>query len=220
MSLNPEDGSFSLSNPLKTVMTINQEGTEIDCSDNVSLHVTSLRASNLWAIEENQIKFNGVPQWKLVHDEIFRIGQHAEGWNMPDAITQCGAMHMLGGYCTTSNENLVKVFNNLPSHRRIRVQANFHFIDSWGGDTAFLKVTSGEDMGDLQYAWTDSYDYVSSRNAVNVCGRDVGDGKFNTFIDFEMAHTHSQIKLMFGSSLEQKACAASYGVSMVRIQVL
>lgn len=72
----------------------------------------------------------------------------------------------------------------------------------------------------LDYAWTDSYDYVSSRNSVNVWGRDIGEGKFNTFIDFETLHTNNQIKLVFGTSLEQDSCSASYGISSVRIYVI
>ena len=75
---------------------------------------------------------------------------------------------MLGGYCATSNENLVKVFDNIPHHTRIKVEANFHFLDSWGGETAFLRVSETEDLGTLNYVWTDSFDYISSRNAVNV----------------------------------------------------
>ena len=114
----------------------------------------------------------------------------------------------------------MKVFDNLPQHSRIKIEANFHFLDSWGGETAFLRVSDNEDLGTLNYAWTDSYDYVSARNSVNVCGRDIGDGKFNTFISFEMIHSYDQLRVMFGTSLEQKACAASYGISSFRIYVI
>lgn len=191
----------------KSVLNINSDGSAVEIQ-------------NIWKFEQSHFKYNGVPQWKLVHDELFKVGEQAEGWSIPDAVTKCGAIHMLGGYCKTSNENLIKVFDKLPSHNRIRIQVNFHFIDSWGGDTAFMKVSENEDLGTMNYAWTDSYDYVSSRNAVNVCGRDIGDGKFTSLIDIELLHNHPKIKIMFGSSLEQKACAASYGISMVRIFVI
>lgn len=98
ISMSPQDGSLRISNNEKTVMAINHEGTDINCTDNVRFRVSSIEVSNLWNIAGNQLNFNGVPQWKLVHDEIFRVGQHAEGWNIPDSITQCGAIHMIGGY--------------------------------------------------------------------------------------------------------------------------
>lgn len=220
LAMNPQSGKFQIEAGSKTVLSINQDGTEIDCRNSVVLKTFGLEIQDLWKFEDSHMKYNGVPQWKLVHDEVFKVGENAEGWSIPDAVTKCGAINMLGGYCKTSSENLIKVFDNLPAHKRIRIQANFHFIDSWGGDTAFLKVSDGEDMGTMQYAWTESYDYVSSRNAVNVCGRDIGDGKFNTLIDFELLHNHPKVKLMFGSSLEQQACAASYGISMVRIYII
>ncbi len=127
---------------------------------------------------------------------------------------------MLGGYWATSNENLVKVFDNIPPHTRIKIESNFHFLDSWGGETAFLRVSDNDDLGTLNYIWTDSYDYVSARNAVNVWGRDIGDGKFNTFISFEMMHSFDQLRVQFGTSLEQKAWAASYGISTFRIYII
>lgn len=77
-------------------------------------------------------------------------------------------MSLLGGYCRTSTQTLSKSFSNLPKHTRVRIQANFHFIDSWTGDTAYMKVTETEDMHSMAYAWTDSFDYVSTHNAVNV----------------------------------------------------
>ena len=77
-------------------------------------------------------------------------------------------MSLLGGYCRTSTQTLSKSFSNLPQHTRVRIQANFHFIDSWTGDTAYMKVTETEDMHSMAYAWTDSFDYVSTHNAVNV----------------------------------------------------
>ena len=168
IALNPADGTLRFSSAKNTIMTFNKEGTQIDCSDNVVLKTHGLEIQNQWSFSDSQLKYNGVPQWKLVHDEVFRVGEPAEGWSIPDATTKCGAIHMLGGYCKTSTENLIKVFDKLPAHQRIRIQANFHFIDSWGGDTAFLKVSEDDDMSKLAMAWTDSYDYVSSRNAVNV----------------------------------------------------
>ena len=202
------------------MMAFNKNGTEIDCSDNINFKAYEMEINSVWKFTQGHLKFEGVPQWKLIHDEIFKYGSYAEGWSLPEATTKCGAVHMLGGYCKTSSEHLAKTFSELPVHKRIRIQANFHFIDSWGGDTAYLRVSEEDDMKDLNYVWTESYDYVSSRNAINVCGRDIGDGKFNVFIDVELAHTHNQIKLLFGSSLEQDSCSASYGISSIRIYVI
>jgi hypothetical protein len=166
--LNPETKNFNLYNGAKSVMGFNSDGTEINCNNDVTLKISAIEVQNLWTIGGGQLSYTGVPQWKLVHDEVFRVGQMADGWSIPDAVTQCGAVHMLGGYCKTSNENLIKTFDNLPPHDRIKIEANYHFLDSWGGDTAFMKVSTSEDLSAMNYAWTDSYDYISSRNAINV----------------------------------------------------
>lgn len=144
MAMSPEDGSLRLANTAKEIFKISSDGQEIDCTNNVVLKTFGLEVQNLWKFEQTHLKYNGVPQWKLAHDEVFKVGEHAEGWSLPEATTKCGAIHMLGGYCKTSSETLSKVFNGLPDHTRIRIQANFHFIDSWAGDTAYLKISNDD----------------------------------------------------------------------------
>jgi len=220
LSLNPSTGELSLSNTQRPVIRISHDGNLVDMSNGVTIQTYGLQVQNLWNFADTQLKYNGVPQWKLVYDEVFMVGQAAEGWSLPEATSRWGAMSLLGGYCRTSTQTLSKSFSGLPQHTRARIQANFHFIDSWGGDTAYMKVTETDDMHTMSYAWTDSFDYVSTRNAVNVWGRDIGEGKFNQFIDFEMLHSYETIKIMFGTSLEQDSWSASYGISSVRIYVI
>ena len=50
---------------------------------------------------------------------------------------------------------MTKTFKGLPKHSRVRVQAVFHFIDAWGGETAWMKLSSGAD-GKMEFAWTET----------------------------------------------------------------
>jgi len=33
------------------------------------------------------------------------------------------------------------------------------------------------------YLWTDSFDFTSTKNTLNLCGSDVGEGKFSSLIE-------------------------------------
>lgn len=218
--LDPSTGQLTLANLYHPIMRVSQDGNLVDMSDDVTIQAYHLEVENLWSFRDTQLSYNGVPQWKMIYDEIFMVGQPAEGWSLPEATSKCGALSLLGGYCRTSTQTLTKSYSGLPQHTRVRVQANFHFIDSWAGDTAYMKVTETQDMSALSYAWTDSFDYVSTRNSINVWGRDIGEGKFNQLIDFEMLHTFETVKVMFGTSLDQDSWSASYGISSIRIFVI
>jgi hypothetical protein len=40
---------------------------------------------------------------------------------------------MLGGYGKFSKGEVRKTFSDFPHHSKIRIKANFHFIDAWAG---------------------------------------------------------------------------------------
>mmetsp|Transcript_5093 Transcript_5093/g.5813 ORF Transcript_5093/g.5813 Transcript_5093/m.5813 type:complete len:87 (-) Transcript_5093:447-707(-) len=86
--MDPTNREFNLLAGEKPVMRFNTDGTEIDCTNDVMLRVDGLEIQNIWTFEDSQIKYNGVPQWKLVHDEVFRVGEMAQGWNLPDSVTK------------------------------------------------------------------------------------------------------------------------------------
>jgi hypothetical protein len=52
------------------------------------------------------------------------------------------------------------------------------FIDAWAGQTAYLKLShSGA------YLWTDSFDFTLTKNSLNLCGSEIGEGKFVSLIE-------------------------------------
>merc|ERR1711918_96669 len=125
-------------------------------------------------------------------------------------VTECG-VHMYGGHCSTSDKEVVKTVSDLPAHTKLRIVGNFHFIDSWDGETGFAKVND-------QIVWADTHDAADGKG-INMCGSDVADGKFSSKIDVTMPHTESFVKLSFGATLDQNACEESFAVSGVQVYV-
>lgn len=52
---------------------------------------------------------------------------------------------MLGGYGLMAGGENTKTFDNLPKHEKIRVVANYHFIDAWTGETGFMRMGIGKE---------------------------------------------------------------------------
>ena len=48
---------------------------------------------------------------------------------------------------------------------QVKIEAIFHFIDAWSGQTAYLKLPKTD-----TYLWTDSFDFTSTKNSLNLCG--------------------------------------------------
>lgn len=147
-------------------------------------------------------------QWGLVQDHHF--GEHDHGYKNGE-VTECG-VKMYGGHCKTSKQEIVKTVSDLPAHKKIRVVANYHFIDSWEGETGFAKIND-------QIVWADTHDAEGAKG-LSMCGRkDVAEGKFASKIDVTIPHTESFLKLSFGATLDEHACDESYAVSGVQIFV-
>jgi len=111
---------------------------------------------------------------------------------------------MLGGYCKLSDKPITTEISlsDFPQIESVRVEATFHFIDAWAGQTAYLKV------GDA-YVWTDSFDFTQTKNALNICGGDIGEGKFSSQVDAIIGADMvkgKKLELEFGSTLQTDAC--------------
>jgi hypothetical protein len=64
---------------------------------------------------------------------------------------------MLGGYCNFSSEPVEKTFTHIPSHKRVKIMATFHFIDSWMAEYGWLQVKYRNEEGkdEWRYVWTE-----------------------------------------------------------------
>ena len=107
-------------------------------------------------VDSSDIQIQGIRQWKLVVDENFDDKQYggAEeviGWtayskyhsSMPNKRGHCGVNitprtnFFLGPY---QSSEVSKMFALPSDHTRVRINANFHFLDNWNDQVAYLKI--------------------------------------------------------------------------------
>jgi hypothetical protein len=169
-----------------------------------SLSADSLSASFL--------EIGGVKQWALHSLEDFEeVG--VDGWSHGE-ITECGGHRLLGGHCVENGNDLTKTFINLPPHSQIRVVAKYMFIDSWDGETGFLKL-------DNRPVWLESYNHShgDSKHGINICGNETPERRFGRSIDVTIPHNGNQVTLTFGATTDEHSCDESFGIDSVMIFV-
>jgi hypothetical protein len=152
-----------------------------------------------------------VRQWALAYHDDFE--QHTDGWSTNLTNSCDGVDHHLAGHCNEVNGEVKKTFSGLSAHKYIRVQARYHFLDSWEGETAFAKV------GD-RTVWTDTNDVRGMHpNAINACGGDHPDTRLSVPLDFTVQHEGDSVTISFGSTLDEHPCNESFGVDDVMVFV-
>lgn len=185
---------------------------------------------NLQIVDEFKIglqgsfKINGVSQWKMIHEE-FGTNFDLDKWKLTNSgamlkITECGGFHLLGGYGQLSMHKLSTTIS-LDGYEfdHIKIDARFHFIDAWSGHTAYVKVPSKN-----IYLWTDSFDFTQTKNSLNLCGSDIGEGKFVSLIESVLTkeqaiNSEGDLELEIGTTLDTDPEYASYGISSLRIYI-
>lgn len=185
---------------------------QVDRNNNMMFFTSTIKAEN-GVNYTGDLKIRNVKQWNLVYEEDFSNG--ALGWTN-NTVTECGGVKMLGGYCQFGGGEVFKIFNELPKHSQIRIQATYHFIDAWDTESGFMRVNNGKD-GEMQYIWIERYSAFVGNGGINVCGGRWPEGKFSSPIDVTLPHKQSSIKIGFGASIEQDPCDESFGVSGIRI---
>jgi len=157
------------------------------------------------------LEINGVRQWALTSLEDFEeVG--VDGWSNGE-VTECAGRHILGGHCVEkATPELTKTFSNLGEHSQVRVKAQYMFIDSWDGESGYLKV-------DGKTVWIDSYNHAigDSAHGINMCGNETPERKFSTGIDVSIPHTGESVTLSFGSTTDEHSCDESFGIDSVMI---
>ncbi len=53
----------------------------------------------------------------------------------------------------------------------------------------------------MKYVWTEKYDVGKITRGINVCGSDVIEGKFSSYMEIVIPHIDSTLLVSFGSSL-------------------
>lgn len=154
----------------------------------------------------------GVRQWGLVHHDDFETEKSLDGWS-DKRTSKCknGGNAFLGGHCNFSFNEVTKVFKNLPEHSKLKINAAFHMIDSWDGEMAYMKVND-------EIVWTKKGQF-SPDKGLDICGGEHNDPAFNIPVDVTVPHDKSEIKITFGSTLDEEPCNESFGVDDVMIYV-
>jgi len=152
-----------------------------------------------------------VKQWRLaVHEDFEGVVQ---GWSTDKTGSCDGNDHHLAGHCNHVGEEVKKTFKSLGEHSYLRLQARYHFLDSWEGETAFAKVNG-------RTVWMDTNDVRGMHpNTLNLCGGDHPDTKFSVPIDITIPHTTDDVEISFGSSLDESPCNESFGIDDVQISL-
>jgi hypothetical protein len=114
---------------------------------------------------------NGVKQFGLIHHDDFDTPKSLDGWS-DKRISRCkeGGNAFLGGHCNLSYTEVSKTFKNLPKHETLRVNAAYHMLDSWDGETAYMKING-------EIVWSKRGQH--SEKGINLCGGEFNDPAFN-----------------------------------------
>nr|PVC49986.1 hypothetical protein MACL_00002648 [Theileria orientalis] len=216
-------GNFSF-NAQNTPMFI------IDNNQTISMHMPTFSAKcvNVFRNVElgGDLIVQGVAQFRMIWREDF---SEAKGWNgtvEKIGVSSCSGVQMLGGFNVFSRGHVQKTFIELPSHKELRIRANFHFIDRWVGETGFMKLSMSDGL--MEYVWTDRHFHQEKSN-INICGDETGDDKFSVPIDVTIQHDSERFtirkckaiktNLVFGSTLIGDASKQSWGVSGLEVHI-
>jgi hypothetical protein len=160
-------------------------------------------------------KVKGTTQWNLIAEENPKDG--VSGWSN-NTISHCNGVYMLGGYCKYGNGETVKEYMHLPKHSQIKIEATYHFIDAWDGESGYMKVNNGKN-NEMEYVWIEKYSAFLGENGINVCGGRWPEGKFASPISVVIPHKADSLMLAFGATIEQDPCDESFGISGIRIYI-
>lgn len=167
---------------------------------------------------------NDVPQWTLAFAEDFSTSDGkfvSDNAEFAHSVTKCkNGLYLLGGFKSLSMQTVKKTYQDLPKHDRLMIRATYHFIDQWGGETGFMQMSVGKNSK-MEYVWTETYDESDYTHTVDVCGSEVGEGRFSSPIEVSVPHTADVVTVGFGSTITATPAGSSgfYGVSSVEVYV-
>lgn len=184
---------------------------------NSTLAGKSLMTNSLNVVGD--VKYKSVAQWKLVAHDSFIKNNTSLDWSH-DKTTECNGHKILGGYCQTSKKEIKKNFSNLPPHKQVRIEANFHFLGKWDSDSGYLKIENPEsDKKSDNYIWVQRCkNQISPLINIKLCSN-IPTCKLATPINSTINHKGGKLTLIFGSTLEGNACDQSFGISDVKIYI-
>lgn len=169
----------------------------------------------------NNFKYGSQRQWRMVLQESFNLNNtNYNGWDY-GVITKCGSFYnIFGGYCQLSSREIRKEVTDLPPHKQIKIEANYHFIGNWQGETGYLKLNGKSFKKETRFLWTYRCNLKKAKKTVirKTCGYDIC--LMNYPVSVTIQHSEPKISISFGASLiNNLPCDRSYGISNFRIYI-
>lgn len=158
---------------------------------------------------EGTVSYMSTPQWSIHALEKFENG--AAGWSNT-SVSDCGQKTILGGCQNFAAGETYKTYTGLPDHAQVRVKANFHMIDAWGGESAYMKL---ED----HYSFVSTFDAHGTKPGINICCDEMPESQFSIPIDVILPHVDPFLKVTFGSTLtgEKPGVPGYWGVDGIQV---
>ncbi|CAD2094904.1 conserved Plasmodium protein, unknown function [Plasmodium vinckei lentum] len=171
---------------------------------------------------DGALKIKNVPQFNMIIHESFSNNSNTKGWvgeNFDNFTSKCGGINLLGGYGKLSKGKISKTFEDIPSHIQIRIKSNFHFIDNWDNQTAYLKI--GTQQNEMFYIWTDTHSNLNKNNSINICGNPTPESKYFSTIDVIVPHNSSTLFVEFGTNINtDDPNDISWGISNFQLFII
>ena len=155
--------------------------------------------------------------WKLSYLETFETDKVF--WSNNNFIIKtCNGLgdHFLMHDCKSPFSEVYYIVNDLPKHTEIKVNFNFHFIDKWEKQQAYLKI-------DKAIKWTESYHWCDGLyqstcmvTGVDTCGNSYPD-KMGNLVSYSGQHTSQALNFTVGTNFDFEECAATWGIDNVEI---
>ena len=193
----------------------------------------------LLLMPSSDILVGGTRQWKMVvHEDFDEYGTEgrpaARGWNAfsghgkaaSNLVGRCGRNisprtdWFLGPY---GSAEISKTFILPSDHTQAKLQANFHFLDGWDEQIAYMKI-NGKVVWQQGHSMCSTFSVIPEltevclQKGINACGGEGAD-LMGVEIGHQLEYFSSRLELTFGATLEKDNDAA-WGVDDIRIWVL
>ncbi|CRG97908.1 conserved Plasmodium protein, unknown function [Plasmodium gallinaceum] len=193
----------------------------IDEHDNLNFFNPDLTVKSLNV--HGVFKILNINQFQMIVHEDFSNSSNTKGWigeNFDSFTSICGGINLLGGYGKLSKGKIYKIFENIPTHTQVRIKSNFHFIDNWNNQTAYMKIGRDE-KEEFFFVWTDSHSQLNKENSINICGNSTGESKFFSLIDIIVPHNSKKLIVEFGTNIQNhEPNNISWGISNFQIYII
>jgi len=217
LAFGPEEQATAVTSLGDGLQVVRQGMTEMIISPEV-VQLPAIQATD--AIEVEALSVGGAPQFALWDLDTFDSPTTGM-WSANDRSV-CGVPGdlFLGGHCRFGATTTARVYNNLPPHKRLRIQARFHFFDDWNGEAVAMQVDNST-VWSHSHSWCPGFlNWICEKYGVDSCGRDTPD-TLSLKAEVTMTHTSPTLKLAFGSNLAagSDSCRVSWGVDDVSVEL-